>query len=78
MEEVKDLGVCGVVKARVTSTKPTDVGSSPTSGASCCSSEVEQRRKTRAADSRRKEIGAVTPGARMAQYRDTSLHKKRG
>lgn len=54
----KDLRVCGVVKARVTSTEPTVVGSIPTSDESCCSSVAEQRTSntTRASDSCRKDL----------------------
>ena len=49
--------VCGVVKARITSTDPEVVGSIPTGGVSCRRSVVEHRTENiRAADSRRKDL----------------------
>ena len=55
----KDCTVCGVVKAWATS-DPTVAGSIPASDESHCSSVVEHRTNTRAADSRPRR----TPGWR--------------
>ena len=51
--------VCGVVKERVTSINPIVVGSIPTGCESCRSSVAEQRKKSRAADSRHNKTDVV-------------------